>query len=102
MNGKGNAYSNDAQQRLLRLIDRLIGHEVSGINAIDLASMIDASQPTVYRDLKNLEEAGWAEQLPDGRWRICVNAARLLRRINDGIAAALTKVNEARRTYQEF
>ena len=97
-----NVYTNDAQQRMLRLIDRLIGHEVWGINAVDLAVKIDASQSTVFRDLKNLEEAGWAEQMPDGRWRLSVNAAKLLRRINDGIAAALTKVNEARRSYQEF
>lgn len=94
-------YSCEAQQRILALIDRLTGYEVFGISTKDLAQRMDASQATIYRDMVNLQLSGWAEQLDDGRWRLCVNAARKLRRINDGINAALAKVNEARRDYQE-
>lgn len=94
-------YVCESQQRILGLIDKLVGYEVFGVTTKDLAKRIEVSQATIYRDLMNLQTAGWAEQLDDGKWRLSVNAARKLRRINDGIVAAFAKVNEARRNYQE-
>lgn len=94
-------YICDSQQRLLKLVGTLVGSEINGQTAKELAGRMETSQATVFRDLQNLAAAGWAEQFEDGRWRLSVNAAKMLRRINDGINSALAKVNEARQKYQE-
>lgn len=94
-------YACDSQQRILKTIDVLVGHEVDGIGAKDVAALTGTNNATAFRDLQNLQIAGWAEQLEDGGWRISVNAAKMLRRINDGINSALSRVNSARRSYQD-
>lgn len=94
-------YSCEAQQRLLRVVEILVGNEVNGLAVKDIGERSGSTAATVYRDLMNLREAGWSEQLEDGRWRISVNAAKMLRRINDGINSALARVNAARRMYQD-
>ena len=94
-------YECDAQQRLLKVIDALVGHEVDGVSAKDIAARTGTSSATAFRDLSNLQLGGWAEQLEDGGWRLSVNAAKMLRRINDGINSALSRVNSARRSYQD-
>lgn len=94
-------YECDAQQRLLKVIDALVGHEVDGVSAKDIAARTGTSSATAFRDLSNLQLGGWAEQLEDGGWRLSVNAAKMLRRINDGINGALARVNSARRMYQD-
>lgn len=94
-------YECDAQQRLLKVIDALVGHEVDGVSAKDIAARTGTSSATAFRDLSNLQLGGWAEQLEDGGWRLSVNAAKMLRRINDGINSALARVNTARRMYQD-
>lgn len=94
-------YVCDSQQRILKTIDALVGHEVDGISAKDVAAQTGANGATAFRDLQNLQLAGWAEQLEDGGWRISVNAAKMLRRVNDGINRALSRVNSARRDYQD-
>lgn len=94
-------YECDAQQHLLKVIDALVGHEVDGVSAKDIAARTGTSSATAFRDLSNLQLGGWAEQLEDGGWRLSVNAAKMLRRINDGINSALARVNSARRMYQD-
>lgn len=94
-------YQCDAQVRVLALVDKLVGHEVMGLSTKEVTEKAGYSAATVFRDLQNLQIAGWAEQMDDGRWRLSVNAARMLRKINDGLNTALSKVNEARRAYQE-
>lgn len=94
-------YECDAQQRLLKVIGALVGHEVDGVSAKDIAARTGTSSATAFRDLSNLQLGGWAEQLEDGGWRLSVNAAKMLRRINDGINSALSRVNSARRSYQD-
>lgn len=94
-------YECEAQQRLLKVVDALVGHEVDGVSAKDVAARTGTSSATAFRDLSNLQLGGWAEQLEDGCWRLSVNAAKMLRRINDGINSALARVNTARRMYQD-
>ena len=65
-------YECDAQQRLLKVIDALVGHEVDGVSAKDIAARTGTSSATAFRDLSNLQLGGWAEQLEDGGWRLSV------------------------------
>ncbi len=93
-------YSCDSQQRVLILVDVMVGHEVNGMTTKELADRMNVNTTTIYRDLVNLQIAGWVEQLQDGKWRISIDAAKMLRKINDGIQTALSKVNAARAAYQ--
>ena len=70
-------YENNAQQRLLAVIEVLGANPIEGIAASDVAKTIGTSQPQAFRALKNLEIAKWAEQLPSGNWRLGPRATLL-------------------------
>lgn len=64
-------YLSDGQQRVLRLLTVLAGHEITGLTPAEIAKAQDCSAPMVTRDLANLRAAGFAEQVPEtGRWRL--------------------------------
>lgn len=64
-------YLSDGHQRLLRLIRTLAGNEVHGLAPGEIAKAQDCSPSVVTRDLANLREAGFAEQIVEtGRWRL--------------------------------
>lgn len=64
-------YLSDGQQRLLALIKVLAGNEVHGLAPGEIAKAQTCSPSVVTRDLANLKEAGFAEQIPEtGRWRL--------------------------------
>lgn len=65
-------YTCASQQRILKLLLALAGHEYAGLTPSDLAKGTGASASNVTRDLHNLKLAGLAEELPDtlGRWRL--------------------------------
>jgi DNA-binding IclR family transcriptional regulator len=64
-------YAHDGQQRLLKLITLLAGHEITGLAPSDIARQQQCSASVVTRDMANLQLAGFAEQVPEtGRWRL--------------------------------
>lgn len=64
-------YNNAAQQRALRLVGMLAGHELHGIAPTQLAEGLGVSAGTITRDLHNLREAGMAEVVQEtGRYRL--------------------------------
>lgn len=64
-------YTNEGQQRILRLVSLLAGNEVHGLPPSEIAKLQSCSAPMVTRDLDNLRTAGFAEQVPEtGRWRL--------------------------------
>lgn len=64
-------YAHDGQQRVLRLISALAGHELLGAAPGDLAKAQDCSPSLITKDLANLALAGFAEHVPaTGRWRL--------------------------------
>lgn len=64
-------YTNEAQQRLCRLILLLAGHEFDGMAPSDLAKALKTNPSNITRDLHNLKEAGLAELMAEtGRWRL--------------------------------
>lgn len=80
-------YINDAQQRLLQVIDLLSGHEVQGLLPSEIAKSMGCSAPLVTRDMANLQHAGWAERTPKGdRWRLSPHAIQLSLRFAAGLA----------------
>ncbi|NOY61761.1 MAG: hypothetical protein GXP10_01185 [Gammaproteobacteria bacterium] len=64
-------YTNTSQQRILKVLLALGGHEINGLAVGEIAKGINASPPNIVRDLANLDEAGIAEKITDtNRWRL--------------------------------
>lgn len=88
------------QQRILKLLTVLAGHEVHGLAPSDIAKAQDCSLPHVTRDLANLRAAGMAEQVPEtGRWRLAPLIVQIAVRHNIGLDRAQQKVDEIRSRY---
>jgi len=56
-------YENAAQQRVLKTMLALFGHEVDGLNPSQIAKAVGTTSSNVTRDIYNLIEAGVAEKL---------------------------------------
>lgn len=64
-------YAHEGQQRLLKLITLLAGHEITGLAPAEIARAQACSASLATRDLANLQLAGFAELVPEnGRWRL--------------------------------
>lgn len=83
-----------AQQRGYCVLKQLFGHEMIGIACHELAEQLDISKVTAYKDLKGLEAAGLAEQLPNKNWRLASSLAREAVKIMHGLDAARRRVEE--------
>lgn len=93
-------YINAAQQRVLKLLMLLAGHEVLGLAPGEIAKALRTSASNVTRDLANLKEAGMAEPLADtGRWRITPRVGQIALRVLNAIGEARSRVEE---TAQRF
>ena len=76
-----NKYISNAQQTLLTVL-RSLGHQpLSPQSASDIAEAQKIPKDSVFRALKNLEEAGWAEQLPGGAWRLTPTLTQISERL---------------------
>lgn len=74
-------YTNEGQQRILRLVMLLAGNEVTGLAPADIARQQGCSAPIVTRDLDNLRTAGFAEQVPETqRWRLSPEVVQIATR----------------------
>jgi DNA-binding IclR family transcriptional regulator len=64
-------YDSKSQQRILQMLRTLAGNEFHGLQPSEIAQALKCGASTVTRDLHNLREAGFAEQIPEtGRWRL--------------------------------
>lgn len=74
-------YTNEGQQRILRLVKLLAGNEITGLAPADIARQQGCSAPIVTRDLDNLRTAGFAEQVPETqRWRLAPEVVQIATR----------------------
>ena len=92
-------YINAAQQRVLKLLMLLAGHEVMGLAPGEIAKAIRTNPSNVTRDLANLREAGLAEPLENGQWRITPRMGQLALRVLNALGEARKRVEE---TAQRF
>lgn len=71
-------YLCEPQQRVLRLITVLAGHEITGLSNGDVARDLGCSPSVAVRDLANLQLAGLAEKVPEtDRWRLAPQLVQL-------------------------
>ncbi len=59
-------YHCESQQRILRVMLSLFGHEITGLAPSQIAQTNGISGVSTTRDLWNLEQAGLVERLPGG------------------------------------
>jgi DNA-binding IclR family transcriptional regulator len=59
-------YKCASQQRILKVLMCLFGHEIEGLTPGQVAQLAGITPANATRDLWNLEEAGLAERLPGG------------------------------------
>lgn len=90
---------NEAQARILRLIEALAGHEVFGRRVKDLAEDLGQSEPTTCRDLKVAVAAGWARQREDGLYSLATKPVQIATAFAYGIKQAHDKVGEIEQRY---
>ena len=98
MNEKA-CYTNNAQQRIIILIEKLAGNEMEGLPLKTLSKNMDSSIAATYRDLKNLEEVGWAEQKENTSWVLTPRAAQPLKKISDNLRTILGQVNKINKDF---
>ena len=71
-------YLCEPQQRVLRLLDVLAGHEITGLTNGEVARDLGCSPSVAVRDLANLQLAGKAEKVPEtDRWRLAPQIVQL-------------------------
>lgn len=96
----GKGYTNEAQQRLLKLVMLLGEDVVTGFSPAQIAKALDVPPPYVTRDLDNLKTAGWAiQQEETGRWLLGAKPGALGVKVMASIDRAERKVSEARNRF---
>lgn len=93
-------YTNTSQQRLLRVILALGGHECEGVTPGEIAAAVQAHPAQITRDLWNLREGGFAEQIEaTGRWRLGPRPIQIFCAFADGVALRQRQLDETRQRY---
>lgn len=90
-------YTNDAQQRILKVVLCLFGDVIQGLQPSAIAKAIGCSAPVVTRDLDNLATAGLATRdETTGLWRLTPRLPQQAIKVFTAIDAAQRRVDEAR------
>ena len=92
-------YTNHSQQRLCRLFTELAGNELTGRSLNSLSKSLDIPTSQIFRDLKNLEEIGWAIQDEKTLWSLTALAAKPAVKIHQNLQIVLEQVNKINREY---
>lgn len=93
-------YINDAQQRILSALCLLAGNEMQGLSPSELAQSMNCGASTITRDMANLKEAGFAEQIPEtGRWRLGPRPVQIAISFQAALARAMARTEELKNRY---
>ncbi|MCW5657413.1 MAG: hypothetical protein KIT60_06900 [Burkholderiaceae bacterium] len=90
-------YTHEGQQRILKLITLLAGNEINGLAPGEIAVLQGCSASLVTRDLANLREAGYAEQVPHNKqWRLSPQIVQIAVRLQMELGRAEQHLTETR------
>ena len=90
-------YTNDAQQRILKLQFVLFGDVVNGYAAGVLAKAVGCAPGVMTRDLFNLEKAGIAQKDEEtGLWRLTARLPQQTVKVYAAIGRAETRLAETK------
>lgn len=93
-------YTNEAQQRLMKVVIALFGDVIHGYPPAVLAKAVECSQSVITRDLDNLLTAGWVERdEATGHWRLTPRLPQQAIKVFNALDAAQRRVDEARNRF---
>lgn len=93
-------YDSPAQQRILRALLVLAGNEFQGVAPGELAKAMNTTPSTATRDLHNLREAGFAEQIQEtGRWRLGPKLVQVAIKFSTALERAQLRMSEINNRY---
>ena len=93
-------YTNDAQQRLIKVLLTLFGHVVHGLPPSAIAREVGCSAAVMTRDLANLSLAGIAErEEATGHWRLTPRLPQQAIKVWNAIDAAERRLAEAKNRF---
>lgn len=93
-------YTNEAQQRLMKLTIALFADPVNGYPPAALAKALGVSPSVITRDLDNLLTGGWAHRIEaTGHWCLTPRLPQQAIKVFQAIDAAQRRVDEARNRY---
>lgn len=96
-------YDNASQQRILRALHVLAGNEFAGVAPGELARALDTNPSTATRDLHNLREVGFAEQIQEtGRWRLGPKVVQVAVAFTHELSRAESKLAEVKQRYSRM
>ena len=64
--------------RALRIIEILASRYYDGLSNKEIAQALGTSTPVAHRDIRVLEEAGWAKRLESGRWSLTTKPLQVM------------------------
>ncbi|TDK66003.1 IclR family transcriptional regulator [Sapientia aquatica] len=97
--GQKTDYTNAGQQRILKLVVLLFGHEMHGATLTDVAKWMGVKAPVALRDLDNLQTAGLAEQTETNRWRLTPRLPQKALAMLEAMERAQQRISETRQRY---
>ena len=93
-------YISSCQQRILKVQLVMFGHEIDGLPPGQIAKLAGITPQDATRDLANLVEAGFAEQLAhNGQYRLTPLLGQRALAILHAIDAAARRVEDTRNRY---
>lgn len=94
-------YLSESQQRIVKILFYLGGHEINGLAPGEIAKGLNISPSQVTHDLANLRIAGAAEVIQDaGRWRLSPRLPQIATAMLHGISRAQKKIDEVTQRYR--
>jgi Mn-dependent DtxR family transcriptional regulator len=92
-------YTNEAQQRLMKLVLVLFGDVVNGYLPSVLAKAMGCKPPIVTRDLDNLATAGMVERDDSGAWRLTPRLPQQAIKVWTAIDRAERRIEESKNRF---
>lgn len=93
-------YRSNAQQRILKILIFLAGHEVDGLAPGEISKGLVIAPSHVTHDLANLRIAGLAEEVEGGgRWRLSPKLPQIGVAMLNGYDRAKSKLDEVGQRY---
>lgn len=92
-------YNTVGQQRILTVLLLLAGHEFDGVLPSELARAANTTAPNITRDLANLRQAGLAEKMETGRWRLGPKLIQIALAFSMHISRQSDRLDELKQRY---
>ena len=93
-------YTSSCQQRILKVLLVMFGHEIDGLAPGQIAKLAEITPQEATRDIHNLMVSGYVEQIPhSGHYRVSTLLGRRALAILHTLEQAAKRVEEIRLRY---